>query len=184
MRVNRSIMGTLMEVEAWFTIEATDEAARMSKGLSYWPLFVVRNIQSFALVAVMLFGGSRLLMKGLFGSALDLSRAAMGLLLLALPVVGFWWSRRRDIRKATELLSAINPLRLMFDSEGIHTFEKDGAHNFVPWASFDGFREGSAVILLRDGKTQQYRVIPKKTVPQSDVEHVRSVVRSFLAEVN
>ena len=104
--------------------------------------------------------------------------------MLGVPVVGFLWFRHRDIRKATEMLAAVNPIRLSFDVDGIHTVEKSGASNFVPWGSFTGFREGQTVILLREAGSTQYRVIPKDTVSSIEVEQIRSAVRSHLRELH
>lgn len=128
-----------MRFEVWFTIEATDEAARMSRGWTYWPVFVFQD-----LYGVM---------------------------------------RHRDIRTATRVLAAINPLILTFDGDGLHTLEKSGARNFVLWAGYDGFREGSRVILLRETGTREFSVIPKNTEPHGDVEQLRSAVRSRLPEI-
>jgi len=52
-----------MEVEVWFTIKETDEAARMSRGWRYWPTFVLNNLQGIVLVAAMLIGGFLLLLR-------------------------------------------------------------------------------------------------------------------------
>ncbi len=82
------------------------------------------------------------------------------------------------------MLAAINPLKLTFDANGLNTCEKNGAHSFVPWSSFDGFREGNTVILLRDAGSRQYRVIPKETVPPSDGEQIRSTIRARLPEIH
>lgn len=103
--------------------------------------------------------------------------------MMAVPMLGFYWLRRRDRRKATEMLAAINPLKLTFTADGIHTQEKSGATNFVPWSNFDGFREGQTVILLRETGKSQYRVIPKDTVSMMTVERIRSAVRSHLPEI-
>lgn len=172
-----------MDVEVWFTIQATNEAARMSRRWYYWPAFLFKNLYGLALMAAILFGGCSLLIKSLFASRPDLPRAALGLLLVAAPVMVFWWYRRRDLRTAGEMLAAINPLKLTFDAEGLHTCEKNGARNFVPWSSYDGFREGRYVILLRENQTKQYRVVPKNTVPECDAEQVRSAIRSRLPEI-
>ena len=48
-----------------------------------------------------------------------------------------------------EMLATINPLKLTFDADGLLTHEKNGAHNFVPWSTFAGYREGRTVFLLR-----------------------------------
>jgi YcxB-like protein len=173
-----------MQFEVRFTIEATDEAARMSRRWSYWPVFLVRNLYGLVIVAAIVFGGCSLLLKSLLSSKTDLPRAALGTALVAGPIAVFWWFRRRELRKATEMLAAINPLKLVFDAEGLHTLEKNGARNFVPWSSYDGFREGSKVILLREDKTGQYRIVPKNTVPETDSERMQSVIRSRLPEIH
>jgi len=173
-----------MDFEVWFTIQATDEAARMSRRWYYWPAFLLQNFYGLAIMAAILFGGCSLLIKSLLTSKPDLPRTALGMLMVAAPVAAFWWFRRRDLRKATEMLAAVNPLKLTFDAEGLHTSEKNGARNFVPWSSYDGFREGRNVILLRENETKQYRVVPKNTVPESDVEQVRSAIRSRLPEIH
>ena len=172
-----------MKFEVWFTIEATDEAARMSRGWTYWPTFVFKNLYGLVLVAVMLVGGCWRLVKSLFAPTPDLPHAAVGLLLMVIPVGVFWWFRSRHIRTATEMLAKINPLILTFDANGLHTLETSGAHNFMPWTGYDGFREGKRVILLRETKTQQYRVVTKQTVPVETVEQLRSAIRSCLPEV-
>lgn len=172
-----------MEFEVWFTIEATDEAAQMSHGWSYWPLFLFKNLQGVLIITALLIGGCLLLARSIFTPKPDLPQSAIGLLMIAIPIAGFWWFRRRDIRKATQVLANINPLKLKFDSNGLHTSEKNGASNFVPWSAYDGFREGKRVILLRESGTRQYRVIPKNTAPDSDIERIRSAVRSRLPEV-
>lgn len=172
-----------MKFEVWFTIEATDEAARMARGWTYWPAFVFRNLYGIGLVTVLLIGGGWTFLKSLFAPAPDLPHATVGLLLMAAPIGGFLWFRSRDIRTATEMLAKMNPLILTFDADGLHTLEKSGAKNFVPWSSYDGFREGKGVILLRETGTQQYRVVAKKTVPAECVEQLRSAIRSSLPEI-
>jgi hypothetical protein len=173
-----------MDFEVLFTIDATNEAAQMSRSWTYWPRFVFQNLQGIVVVVALLIGGCVLLAENFFTRKPDLPKSGIGLLLVAAPIVVFWWLRRRDIRKATQMLAEINPLKLNFDSDGLHTFEKNGASNFVPWSSYDGFREGKRVILLRESGTRQYRVIPKNTVPESDVERIRSAVRSRLPEIH
>jgi hypothetical protein len=172
-----------MKFEVWFTIEATDEAARMSRGWTYWPAFVFKNLYGIGLMALLLVGGCWGLVKSLFAPTPDLPHAAGGLLLMVIPIGVFWWSRSRDIRTATEMLARINPLILTFDANGLHTLEKSGAHNFIPWPGYDGFREGKKVMLLRETETQQYRVVGKETVPAEAVEQLRSAIRSRLPEI-
>jgi hypothetical protein len=172
-----------MKFQVWFTIEASNEAARMSRGWTYWPAFVLRNLYGIGLVTVLMVGGGWTFVKSLFAPTPDLPHAAVGLLLMAVPTGGFWLFRSRDIRKATEMLAKMNPLILTFDASGLHTLEKSGATNFVPWASYDGFREGKRVMLLRERETQQYRVVAKKTVPAEAVDQLRSAIRSRLPEI-
>ena len=172
-----------MKFEVWFTIEATDEAARMVRGWTYWPAFVFKNLYGIGLIALLLVGGCWTLVKSLFAPAPDLPHAAVGLLLMVIPIGGFLWFRSRDIHTATEMLAKINPLILTFDANGLHTLEKSGAHNFMPWSGYDGFREGKRVVLLRETETQQYRVVGKKTVPAEAVEQLRSAIRSRLPEI-
>jgi hypothetical protein len=171
-----------MRFEVWFTIEAPDEAARMSRGWTYWPAFFFRNLNGIVLVAALLIAGFWTFVKSLLPPQPDLRHAAVGLLLMLIPVGGFWWFRSRDIRTATEVLAKMNPLILTFDASGLHTLEKSRARNFVPWASYDGFREGKRVFPLRETETQQYRVVAKKTVPSEAVEQLRSAARSRLPE--
>jgi hypothetical protein len=116
----------------------------MARGWTYWPGFVFKNLYGIGLIAVLLVGGCRTLVKSLFAPAPDLPHAAVGLLLMMIPIGGFLWFRSRDIRTATEMLAKINPLILTFDANGLHTLEKSGAHNFMPWSRYDGFREGGA----------------------------------------
>jgi hypothetical protein len=182
-QASRSNIIQNMEFEVWFTIQATDEAARMSRRWHYWPIFFARNLYGLGIIAAVLYGGCSLLVKNLLASKPDLTRASLGLLLVVAPITAFCWFRRHEIGKATEELAAINPLRLTFDAAGIHTLEKNGARNFVPWSSYDGFREGRDVIILRADKTRQFRVIPKKTAPENDVERLRSAIHSRLPEI-
>jgi hypothetical protein len=63
-----------------------------------------------ALMGVTFFAGCSLVVRNLFGSRPDLSLAGIGLLLLVGPAAAFWWFRNRDLRKANEMLAAINPL--------------------------------------------------------------------------
>lgn len=172
-----------MKFEVWFTIEASDEAARMSQGWKYWPGFVFKNLYGIGLMALLLVGGCWRLVKSLFAPTLDLPHADVGVLLMVIPIGVFWWLRSRDIRTATEMLAKINPLILTFDSNGLRTSEKSGAQNFMPWPAYDGFREGKKVILLRETETQQYRVVGKQTVPAEPVEQLRSAIRSRLPEI-
>jgi hypothetical protein len=172
-----------MKFEVWFTIEATDEAARMSRRWTYWPVFVVKNFYGIVLIALLLVGGGYRLVTSLFAPTPDLPHAAVGLLLTAIPIALFWWMRSRDIRTATEMLARINPLILTFDADGLHTLEKSGAQNFMPWAGYNAFREGKKVILLRETETQQYRVVSKQTVPPEAVEQLLSEIRSRLPQI-
>ncbi len=103
--------------------------------------------------------------------------------MVAVPLLGFWWFYRRDMRKAKMMLAAINPLKLKFTETGLQTLEKNGASNFAPWSSFSGFREGRTVLLLREIDTSQYRVIPKDTISTTDLEWIRSAIRSHLPEL-
>jgi hypothetical protein len=80
------------------------------------------------------------------------------------------------------MLAKMNPLILTFDADGVQTLEKSGAHNFVPWSSYDGLREGKKVILLREIDTKHVRVVAK-TVPAEAVEQLRSFIRSRLPEI-
>jgi hypothetical protein len=121
--------------------------------------------------------------KSLFAPTLDLPHAAVGVLLMVIPIGVFWWLRSRDIRTATEMLAKINPLILTFDSNGLRTSEKSGAQNFMPSPAYDGFREGKKVILLRETETQQYGVVGKQTLPAEAVEQLRSAIRSRLPEI-
>ena len=174
-----------MQIEVWFTTQATDEAAGMTSRWYAWPLLLLGNLQGVALVAALLIGGCVIFVKGVFTARPDLSRAALGIVMVVVPVVGFRWSLRHERRKADEELAAINPQKLTFDADGLHTLEKTGASSFVPWSSFTGFREGKAVILLRDaGSAKNYRMIPKKTVPESGVEQMRSSIREHLPEIH
>jgi hypothetical protein len=169
-----------MKFEVWFTIEATDEAARMSRRWTYWPAFAFKNLYGIALIALLLVGGCYRFVKSLFAPTPDLPHAAVGLLLMLTPIGLFWWLRCRDIRTAMEMLAKINPLILTFDADGLRTLEKSGAQNFMPWPGYDGFREGRKVILLREAETQQYRVVSKQTVPAQAVEQLLSEIRSRL----
>jgi hypothetical protein len=172
-----------MKFEVWFTIEATDEAAQMTRGWTYWPAFVFRNLYGIALVCLFIAGGCLALVRSLFAPVRDILRAAGGLLLILIPIGVFAWLRSRDIRTAAEMLARINPLILTFEPNGLHTLEKSGASNFMPWSGYDGFREGNRVILLRETETQQFRVVAKQTVPAEAVEHLRSAIRSRLPEI-
>lgn len=173
---------SIMEFEIWFTIDATNEAAQMCRGWSYWPRFFVENLQGIVLVGAMLIGGSLLVAETLFTPTRSFQVRNWGAvgsctdcwILVAPP---------KDIQTATRMLATLNPLKLKFESNGLHTFENDGANNFVPWSNYDGFREGKLVLLLREAKTRQYRVIPKETLPDTDVEQLRSAVRSRLPEI-
>jgi hypothetical protein len=68
-------------------------------------------------------------------------------------------------------------------ADGLRTYEKSGANNFVPWSHFAGFREGKTVLLLRYSGSAEYRAIPKTTVPPTALEHVQSAIRSRLPEI-
>lgn len=172
-----------MQFEVWFTLDATKEGGRMCRRWYYWPLFVVRNSYGFALIAVLLVNGVVLPRKSLLAPSLDLRGAGLASLLLALPAAGFLWYRNRDTRKANELLAGINPLSLTFQTDGLLSCEKNGSRNFAPWDSFDGYREGRAVLMLRETATREHRVIPKNTRPPADVERLCSAVRSRLPEI-
>ena len=172
-----------MKFEVWFSIEATDEAARMVRGWTYWPIFVFKNFYGLGLIALLLVGGLWTMAKSLSASTPDFPHAGVGLLLIAIPVGVLWWLRFLDIRTATEMLAKINPLFLTFEANGLHTLERSGAQNFSPWISYDGFREGDRVILMRETEGKQYRVIAKHTVPCEAVEQLRSAIRSRLPEI-
>ena len=174
-----------MQIEVWFTTQATDEAARMTARWYSWPLLLLGNIQGVALVAALLIGGCVIFVNGVFTAKPDLLRAALGIVMVVVPVAGFRWAVRSEARKAEKELAAINPQKLTFDADGLHTVEKTGATSFVPWSSYSGFREGKAVILLCDaGPAKNYWIIPKKTVPESGVEQMRSAIREHLPQIH
>jgi hypothetical protein len=139
-----------MDFTVRFSIEATTEAARMSRGWSYWPLWLLRNFYGIAITILIIAAGCKFLWKGLSASTPDFGGAALGALMALGPFGLYWWLRRRDIRRANKLLEPLNPLRLTFDIAGLNTTEKNGSRNFVPWSQFDGFREGKTVLLLRE----------------------------------
>jgi hypothetical protein len=173
-----------MDFVVLFTIEATNEAAQMSRGWTYWPRFVFQNFHGIVIVVALPIAGCFVLGENLITRRPDLPKSAMGLALVAAPIMAFWWFRRRDIRTATQMLAEINPLKLSFTSDGLHTFEKNGASNFMPWSGYDGFREERQVILLREATRREYRVIPRSTVPPGDVERMTSAIRSRLPEIH
>jgi len=41
---------TFMEFEVLFTMDATDAAAQMSRGSTYWPRFVIQNLHGIVVV--------------------------------------------------------------------------------------------------------------------------------------
>jgi len=113
------------EFEVSFTIQAINEAARMSRRWYFWPLYVLRNPYGFGVIALLVFGGLYMADKSLLSSAPDISRASAGLLMAAGPTLLYWWLFRRNARKAADALTAINPLKLQFNAEGLQTTEKE-----------------------------------------------------------
>jgi hypothetical protein len=172
-----------MAVEVWFTRKAIDEAARMTRRWYYWPLFLIQVFYPMALVGLLVIGGGLALVKNLSSSQPDFPKASLQLLVIAAPIFAIWWLYVREVKKSGEDLARINPQRLEFGNDGLHTYEKSGATGSVPWSSFDGFREGRAVILLRTTESGAWRMIPKKTSPPEGAEQIRSAVRSRLPEL-
>jgi hypothetical protein len=173
-----------MDFTVRFSIQSTTEAARMSRGWSYWPAWLFRNLYGIALTILIIAAGCKFFWKGLSTSSPDFAGAALGALLALGPFGLYWWLRRRDIRRANPLLDAINPLKLTFDMAGLNTTEKNGSRNFTPWSQFDGFREGKTVLLLRESESGKYRTIPKETDPPADADRLVSTIRSRLPEIH
>ena len=171
------------DVEIWFTRETLKEAERMLRRWYDWPLLVAKNLYGIALVIAITAVGWRVAVQNLFSPQLAPLMGLTGIVLGLGPAAIFVWLYRREARKQAEELAALNPLRVAFAVDGLHTSEKSGANNFVPWSTFDGFREGRSVILLHYGKSKDYRAIPKNTSPPTAAEQVRSVIRSRLPEI-
>lgn len=171
------------EFEVSFTIRSANELARMSRRWYFWPLYVLRNLYSFALLALLVFGGLFIAVKSFLAPTPDPSRAAVGLVMAAGPSLFYWWVYRRNSRKATERLASINPVKLSFTPEGFHTTEKSGATSFAPWSSFKGYRDGKTIFLLLADNQRGFRAIPKEGLTAIQVEQIRSAVKSCLREL-
>jgi hypothetical protein len=122
--------------------------------------------------------------KGLLSSTLNLPRAILGACMVAIPIAVFWWYYRRETRRTAESLAVINPTLLSFTADGLHTKEKSGATTFLPWSSFDGFREGRTVILLEEAPSHSRRMIPIDSLSPDEVQRIRDLVRSHLPKRN
>ena len=171
-----------MQIEVWFTTQAKKEAARMTRRSYSW-LWIVFDLRLAFGIALVLLWGCDLLLDSLFTHGL--LRGALGIVTAAVLAAGSQWLLHRKARKAAEELAAINPQNLTFEADGLHTLEKTGASSFVPWSTYRGFREGESVILLFDaGSAKNCRIIPKKTVPESGVEELRSAIREHLPEIH
>jgi hypothetical protein len=122
-----------------------------------------------------MFAGCVVLARSLFTSTPDPLRAAIGLAMLAGPILLFWWLRHRELQRAAEGLAAINPVKLRFTAQGIETIEKSGASSFVPWSGFSGFREGRTVILTARSRSVTISDNPVRLYEPDDV--VRGTIR-------
>jgi len=172
-----------MDVEVSFTSRSAREAERMLRKWYAWPLFLIRSIYGLAVIAALLFAGGSLFIRSLFSARIQVSGAILGLLMVLGPCAGYWWLRTREVRKVTAMLAAINPLRLTFDTNGVHTLEKNRASNFSPWSTFSGFREGRTIFLLREAQSGQHRVISKDGLSRTLSEDIKSVLASHLPEI-
>jgi hypothetical protein len=150
----------------------------------YWPVFVLKNLYGIVLIIAVMIAGGSLVARSLFGAKIAVLRALAGGALMVGPAAYFGWTYRRELRKEHDDLADLNPLKVRFAADGLHTSEKSGARNFVPWSTFDGFLEGRTVFMLRNHESGHYRAIPKTTVPPTDLEQVRSAIRSRLPEIN
>jgi len=173
-----------MDFEVSYTPKSLSEADRMARRWYFWPAFVLQNLSGIGMVIFLLIGGVTLVIESLFNSTLDVPRAALGACIVTIPGGAFWWYCRREARKTSESLAAVNPLLLSFTSDGISTKEKNGATSFVPWSSFRGFREGRTVILLDETTSRNRRMIPTDSLSSSDVQSIRNLVRSHLPNLD
>jgi hypothetical protein len=173
-----------MEIEVRFTTQASNEAERINTPWHGWPWLLFAKFQGLYLLVLVVIAGCMLLEQSLSTTRPDLSKATVGTVLVAAPLAGYRWLRHRTARRKAAMLAAFNPLKLRFDENGMHSFEKNGESNFVPWSGIAGFREGRSVIVLRRaGSPREYRAIPKNTVPPGDVERLRDAIRSRLPEI-
>jgi len=172
------------EFEVSFTTRSINEAERMCTSWYSWPLFMVENLYGIILIGMLIIGGLYALFTNLWGPSRDLSRAALGLLMAAGPTLAWWWNYRRESRKAVKALDALNPIKLRFTAEGLHTTERNGATNFAPWSIYAGYREGKTIFLLQDATLSQYRVIPAGGLSAYRVGQIRSAIQSCLRKLD
>jgi membrane protein implicated in regulation of membrane protease activity len=110
--------------------------------------------------------------------------SAVGLLIVSLIPVGLvlWRFRRRQQRRRKKVAAAY-PQTLIFNSEGIETYERGGRILFAPWRYYSGFKEGEFVFLLRLTRGFTYRAIPIDLLSLEARGQLRAVLLNYLREL-
>ena len=172
-----------MEFEVSFTTQSLNEAARMARHWYYLPVFVVQHLQGLAIVAALVCAGIYVIVQSLVEPHSRLvthrDRSGSGRR-SCIAVLGVLSSQRRQSYRTARSHQSFETAT----ADGVHTTEKSSATNFVPWSTFRGFRDGNAVILLRNSDGSGYRTIPEGGLTPNDVERMRSAVRSHLPELS
>ena len=133
-----------MQIRAAVSPSELQEAARMSRGRSFWLRFFAANWYGTALLLLVVVVGA----NGAIHHQQMKWGAMLGFAAICVFFIGLSWyrwnSRLAKIAGASNARSGT----LSLESDGIRMTSASGASTFVPWSSYNKWIEGKSVFLL------------------------------------
>lgn len=157
------------------------EVQKIARSKWYWPKFLLSNWYGIALLAAITWGT----IAGLLGQ-IKPNWPAFGIIWAVIAVI-FGWSFYRTKRGQTKGLTELNatlPDRISLTNEGVKSDGPNGATSFLPWTSFEGWREGQRVLLIDQTGTKRFVILPITGLPDLDRQQLRGFLRSQIPSAN
>ncbi len=163
-----------MQLHTEITPDELAQAMRLNRTKMYWPKVLWANWYGTLILVGIEWAAISRLVDGKPIQPIWL------VLLLAPPfILWFYWSRTKmAVQKAASNLSE-GKGSASIDGSGLHTSSSTGATSFLPWSEFSGWKEGTDVFILTQGKS--FRAFTKRGLSDAELEQLRSILRSQIS---
>lgn len=170
-----------MEFTGKLTEEDISEVQKLGRSKMYWPKVLARNWYATALVLLVIWGT----IAGVVGHN-KVNWHAIGMVWLILAGLFVWtfYRVKRSRARALARLDATLPNQVILTDDGVKMDGTNGATSFLPWDTFNGFREGQRVFLLNRAKVNSAVVLPTLRLSENERRSLRDFLRSRIRSVS